>query len=328
MDFGSDSPLSLLWTISAFVAFVCFCSRNYGLTGGARTGTEFEQKVAKVTKGGAEDENGGRLMMAGGAFETEGLLDPPGCFFIWPGTSGCSTRDGGLDLAAHFEGGRKVVLEFRRCESNSSLPSAGGAEAVVVVTVRRLIPVTVRRAHVRRLIVERAAPKQAIEWPPPAGRACYGTSLPVVDRCLRGGRGDPTHDSGTDVGERETTVGEGSLHPAHPAAEAPDIFLGEQAVSREDAVAEKANAVASGKYDTLIVVDTQTESLEELADLSAHFVDASLVVGENQEVVDVAHVAEPQTVGDEVVERVEVNVGEELAGLVSQGQAAPCARLV
>ena len=67
MDFGSDSLRSLLWNISAFVAFVCFCSKNDGLTGGGRTGTEFEQKAAKVTKGGAEDENGGRLMRAGGA---------------------------------------------------------------------------------------------------------------------------------------------------------------------------------------------------------------------------------------------------------------------
>ena len=95
MDFGSDSPLSLLWTISAFVAFVCFCSRNYGLTGGARTGTEFEQKVAKVTKGGADAGNGGRLMRAGGAVEAEALPDPPGCFFIWPGWAKCPTRAAG-----------------------------------------------------------------------------------------------------------------------------------------------------------------------------------------------------------------------------------------
>ena len=78
MDFESDSPRSLLWNISAFVAFVCFCSRNYGLTGGARTGTEFEQKVAKVTKGGAEGDNGGRLMRAGGAFEIGALTSLAG----------------------------------------------------------------------------------------------------------------------------------------------------------------------------------------------------------------------------------------------------------
>ena len=49
-----------------------------------------------------------------------------------------------------------------------------------------------------------------------------------------------------------------------------------------------------------------------------------LVVGEDQEVIDVADVAQPQPVGDEVIERIEVDVGEELAGLVAQRQA-PCA---
>ena len=46
-----------------------------------------------------------------------------------------------------------------------------------------------------------------------------------------------------------------------------------------------------------------------------------LVVGEDQEVIDVADVAQPESVGDEVVERVEVDVGEELAGLVAERQA-------
>jgi hypothetical protein len=39
----------------------------------------------------------------GGAFEAEALLDPPGRFFVWPGKTARPTRDGGLDLAAHFE---------------------------------------------------------------------------------------------------------------------------------------------------------------------------------------------------------------------------------
>ena len=39
------------------------------------------------------------------------------------------------------------------------------------------------------------------------------------------------------------------------------------------------------------------------------------------ELIDVADVAQPEPVGDEVVERVEVHVGEELAGLVAQRQA-------
>ena len=67
----------------------------------------------------------------------------------------------------------KTALEFRRNRMRILLPSAGGAEAVVGVTVRRGVPVTVRRADVRRLIVERPAPQETRVWPPPAGRALY-----------------------------------------------------------------------------------------------------------------------------------------------------------
>ncbi len=65
----------------------------------------------------------------------------------------------------------KNAFEFRRNRMHILLPSTGGAETVVRVTVRRGVPVTVRRADVRRLIVERPAPEQTRVWPPPAGSA-------------------------------------------------------------------------------------------------------------------------------------------------------------
>ena len=45
-----------------------------------------------------------------------------------------------------------------------------------------------------------------------------------------------------------------------------------------------------------------------------------LIVGEDQEVIDVTDVAQPKAVADEVIERIEVDVGEELARLVAQRQ--------
>jgi len=68
----------------------------------------------------------------------------------------------------------------------ASAPSAGEAKAVVGVTVRRRVPVTVRRADVRRLIVERPAPQETRVWPPPAGTAFYETGRSAVDRCWHG----------------------------------------------------------------------------------------------------------------------------------------------
>ena len=80
------------------------------------------------------------------------------------------------------------------------------------------------------------------------------------------------------------------------------------------------------KDDALVTVDLKTESLEELLDLRSDLVQPPLVVGEDQEVIDVADVAQSQPVADEVIERVEVDVGEELARLVAQRQAPYAAR--
>src|SRR5271157_4158689 len=80
----------------------------------------------------------------------------------------------------------KTAFEFRRNRMRILLPSAGEAETVVDVTVRRLVPVTVRRADVRRLIVERPAPKETRVWSPPAGSALYETVLSSSDRYWRG----------------------------------------------------------------------------------------------------------------------------------------------
>ena len=80
-----------------------------------------------------------------------------------------------------------TALEFRRNRMHILSPSTGGTEAVVRVTVRRGVPVTVRRADVRRLIVERPAPKQTRVWSPPAGRSFYEKCRFSGDRCRHAG---------------------------------------------------------------------------------------------------------------------------------------------
>jgi hypothetical protein len=106
--------------------------------------------------------------------------------FICPNNRGRSARDDDLDLAARSESGR--TLEFWRNRMQFLSPSTGGAEAVVGVTVRRGVPVTVRRADVRRLIVERPAPKKTRVWSSPAGRSFYETGRIASDRYWHGER--------------------------------------------------------------------------------------------------------------------------------------------
>ena len=85
---------------------------------------------------------------AGPRFHSAGPLSLPGTGQR-PGP-GCTLRDD------------RITPGFRRCGMIVlPAPGAGEAETVVRVTVRRRVPVTVRRADVRRLIVERPAPKQA-----------------------------------------------------------------------------------------------------------------------------------------------------------------------
>ena len=199
--------------------------------------------------------------------------------------------------------------------------SAGEAKTVVGVAVRRRVPVTVRRADVRRLIVERPAPKQTRVWPPPAGTAFYETGRSESIGIGVAGMADPAHDPGTDRVEADPAGGELALHPAHPAAEAADVLLSQEPMRREDPVTEEPDSVPGRENDALVRMDAEPQLFEESADLVADLVQPPLVVGEDQEVVDVADIAQPQPVGDEVVQRVEVDIGEELAGLVAQRQS-------
>ena len=117
-----------------------------------------------------------------GAVESADLPDPPGSRFVCPSHRGHPARDDDLDLApALYE--EESSLAFGHDGTLVSSSSAGGAEAVVVVTVRRSVPVTVRRSDVRRLIVERPAPEETRVWPSPAGRAFYEKAHPAGNRC-------------------------------------------------------------------------------------------------------------------------------------------------
>jgi len=123
----------------------------------------------------------------GGAFESADLPDPPGDKFVWPARS--NTDQHGTTTWTWLHAPRaKPALGFWRNRMNILLPSAGGAETVVDVTVRRGVPVTVRRADVRRLIVERPAPKETRVWSSPAEMISYETGPSAGDRYWRGGR--------------------------------------------------------------------------------------------------------------------------------------------
>ena len=99
----------------------------------------------------------------GRAFEPCGLPDLPGRNFIWPSrTRDGPTRDDDLDFAPwHAPQEKRLRIPARQGTRRT--------ETVVVVTVRRHIVVTVGRADVRRLIVERAATQHTATRSSPSG---------------------------------------------------------------------------------------------------------------------------------------------------------------
>src|SRR5271157_2458284 len=131
------------------------------------------------------------------------------------------------------------------------------------------------------------------------------------------GMSNPTHDPGADDLEPDATPGILPLHPAHPATEAADIVFGNQSVAREDPIAQEADALFAREDDALVPMDLEPQALQKMLDLPLDLVEPSLVVGKDEKVINVADVTQPEMVGDEVIEGVEVDVGEELAGLVA-----------
>ena len=134
------------------------------------------------------------------------------------------------------------------------------------------------------------------------------------------GMTDPAHDPGADAVEPDAPGGERALHRAHPATEPSDVFLNQKSVRGEDTIAQEPDALIARKDHALVAVDLKTQRLQEALGLSAYLMQPPLVVGEDQEVIDVPDVAQSQAVADEMIERVELDVGEELARLVAKRQ--------
>ena len=92
------------------------------------------------------------------------------------------TRDDGLDFVLGTLRGKKA-LGFWQSKRKGLQQGTRRAETVIVVTVLGLVPVTVGRTHVRRLIVERAATQHTANRSSPSGRRLYQEDRQPVDTC-------------------------------------------------------------------------------------------------------------------------------------------------
>jgi hypothetical protein len=131
---------------------------------------------------------------------------------------------------------------------------------------------------------------------------------------------NPAHDPRADDLEPDASLGEFSLHPAHPATETSNILFGKQATGREDPIAQETYALLAREDHALVRMDLEPQGLQELLDLLFDLVELSFVIGENQKVINIPNVTQPKPVGDEVVEGIEIDIGKELTGLIAQWQ--------
>lgn len=128
------------------------------------------------------------------------------------------------------------------------------------------------------------------------------------------GVGDPGADAGADLGPLDAAVPPAGAKAPQTVAEAPHVVLRKAAeAARKQDEAEERRRLGGGKNLRLSGVEDEAAALEEALDAAAPCGEAVGVVVEEGEIVDVAEVAiRPQHLLAEVVEPVEVDVGEEL----------------
>ena len=69
------------------------------------------------------------------------------------------------------------------------------------------------------------------------------------------GVADPAHEPGADRALADPACGKRALHPAHPAAEPPDVLGDEPPVRREDPVAQEPDSLGAWEDHALVAVD-------------------------------------------------------------------------
>lgn len=120
----------------------------------------------------------------------------------------------------------------------------------------------------------------------------------------------------------DSPAGQVSCQAAEPPAESLDSFAAEPAPPiRVEHETQEGNAGCAGLDLCFPVMEDEAQAREEPLDLPTNVVQSRLAVVESAEVVGIADVsAHPELLLDEVVERVELDVGEELAREVADGE--------
>ena len=203
---------------------------------------------------------------------------------------------------------------------------AGNTEAVVVVPVPGGVPVAVGGAEVPRVVV----PGAAAQHTPAGGRSGFrdGSNHPAPKEgpaqapgVRMSGVGDPRAHPALDLLAGHGSMAPPVAQPPQSVAEAAHVPFGQAApAAGEEDEAQELRRLARRHDAGLARVEPQPAAFEESGDAVPPLHESLGVIVEQREVVHVAQVAlRPQNLLAEVVEAVEMDIGEELAGQVADG---------
>lgn len=216
-----------------------------------------------------------------------------------------------------------------RDRAGSGGKRAADTETDIVVPVVSGVPVAVGGAEIVWCVV----PGTAASHTPTRGRPGFGGKTRIEpaapeDRmaqapslCIFRVR-DPGAHLRFNLAESHRSCTPAIAKAAQPVPEAPDVFFRQAAaaIGMKDKT-EKLRGIRRGRDECLAGMKPQAPAFEKAFDPASPIGEHHRIVVKQRKVIDIAHVWRTQDPGDEMIERVEIQVREELAGEVSNRQA-------
>lgn len=115
----------------------------------------------------------------------------------------------------------------------------------------------------------------------------------------------------------------GADHTLQPALERGDVRFRQGAFAAGiEHIAEKFSGLACRRHEGFARMQFQTAAFEEARNFLAPMFQNRWIIMEQREVIDVAQLRGTQDFGAEMIQRIEIDIGAELAGELADRQAA------
>lgn len=134
----------------------------------------------------------------------------------------------------------------------------------------------------------------------------------------------PGLDASIQIGETQQAAVILPRHSLQPAAHADNVAACQAYLLREQTPSQKRHSFGAAIHTRFPFMQPKPQTRQKVSNTLAHFSQRGLVVSKKDEIVHVAQIPLwPQFPKHELIERVQINVGEELRGLIADRQAAP-----